>query len=118
VAITALTSPSHEGETYRISGPEALNVAERVDKLSAAPGRPQQLVEVPVQDIVTAATRTGRQPLVVETTLGNLARKKFRRQASQTLPTVQEVIGRPPRTPRRVGDRPHRHLPLTRRPTP
>lgn len=98
VAVTALTSPGHEGKTYRISGPEALSVAERVDKLSAALGRPLQLVEVPVEDVVTAAARAGRQPLVVETTLGNLARKEFRRQASQVLPTFQEVVGRPPRT--------------------
>lgn len=82
----------------RISGPEALTVAERVDKLSAALGRSLQLVEVPVEDVVTAAARAGRQPLVVETTLGNLARKEFRRQASQVLPTFQEVVGRPPCT--------------------
>ncbi|GAA4689917.1 NAD(P)H-binding protein [Phytohabitans rumicis] len=98
VAVTALTSPGHESQTYRISGPEALSVPERVEKLGKALGKPLQLVEVPIADARDAAARAGRQPLVVETTLGNLGREEFRRHAANPLPTFEQLVGRRPGT--------------------
>ncbi|MEJ2858934.1 MULTISPECIES: NAD(P)H-binding protein [unclassified Saccharothrix] len=98
LAVLALTTPGHEGRTYRISGPEALSVAERVDRLAAQLGRPLRLVDVPVADVVGAAARAGRQPLVVETTLGNLGRPEFQEVAARVLPTFEQLVGRPPRT--------------------
>jgi len=97
-AVTALTSPGHESKTYRISGPEALSVPDRVEKISKALGKAIRLVEVPVADSRDAAARAGRQPLVVETTLGNLGREEFRRQAAKPLPTFEQMVGRAPRT--------------------
>jgi len=97
-AVTALTTPGHEGKIYRFGGPEALTVVERVDRLSALLGQPLQLVEVPIPAVRDAAARNGRQPLVVETTLGNLTRPEFREQAKKVLPTFEELVGRPPRT--------------------
>ncbi|MER5268919.1 NAD(P)H-binding protein [Actinosynnema sp. NPDC002837] len=97
-AVTALTTPGHEGKTYRIGGPRALDVRERVDILAAALGKPLKLIEVPIADVADAAARAGRQKLVVETTMGNLGRPEFQEKASQVLPTFQELVGRPPRT--------------------
>lgn len=97
-AVAALTTPGHEGRTYRISGPEALSVEDRVATLGAALGRPLKVVEVPVQAVSEAAGRAGRQPLVVETTLGNLGRAEFREHAAEVLPTVEKLIGRSPFT--------------------
>lgn len=94
VAVEALTSPGHEGKTYRIGGPEALSVHERVGKLAAALGRPLDVVDVGIADVAAAAARAGRQSLVVETTLGNLARPEFRVRAAEVLPTYEEVTGR------------------------
>lgn len=98
VAVTALTTPGHDGQTYRISGPEALTVGERVAKLGAVLGDELTLVERPVADVRDAAARAGRQPLVVETTLGNLGRPEFRERAATVLPTVEKIIGRAPYT--------------------
>jgi (4-alkanoyl-5-oxo-2,5-dihydrofuran-3-yl)methyl phosphate reductase len=97
-AVETLTSPGHEGRTYRIGGPQALSVGERVDKLAGALGRPLKLVEAPIADIRDAAARAGRQPLVVETTLGNLGREEFRRHAAEVLPPLENLIGRVPIT--------------------
>lgn len=98
LAVRALTSPGHEGQTYRISGPEPLDVHQRVAKLSTALSRPLRLVDTPVPDILDAVRRVGRNPLVVQTTLGNLSRAEFREQAARVLPTFERVIGRPLRT--------------------
>jgi (4-alkanoyl-5-oxo-2,5-dihydrofuran-3-yl)methyl phosphate reductase len=98
MAVVALTQPGHEGKTYRFGGPEALTVAERVDKLSAALGTPVKLVAVPVPAVVEGAVKAGRQALVVETTLGNLGREEFQQHAAKVLPTFEEVVGRPPRS--------------------
>ncbi len=40
VAATALTQPGHAGQTYRLSGPEALTPAGQVEHLAAVLGRP------------------------------------------------------------------------------
>ncbi|SDX62869.1 Uncharacterized conserved protein YbjT, contains NAD(P)-binding and DUF2867 domains [Amycolatopsis xylanica] len=98
MAVTVLTTPGHEGKTYRFGGPEALTVAERVGKIAAALGRDIELVEVPIPALLGAVKKAGRQPLVVETTLGNLGREEFRIQAKKVLPVFAEVVGRPPHT--------------------
>lgn len=98
VAVTALTTPGHAGQTYRISGPEALTVAERVEKLGAVLGQELALVELPIAEVRDAAARAGRQPLVVETTLGNLGRAEFRERAATVLPAVEKITGRAPFT--------------------
>lgn len=97
-AVTTLLEPGHEGQTYRFGGPEALTVRERVAKLSAALGRELTLVDIPIPASRDAAARSGRQPLVVETTLGNLTREEFRVQAAKVLPTFEKLVGRPPLT--------------------
>lgn len=97
-AVRALTTAGHEGRTYRISGPEALTVADRVDKLAAALGSPLKYVEVSVADARDAAARGGRQPLVVETTMGNLLRPEFQANARKVLPAFEQLVGRPPLT--------------------
>lgn len=47
VAVTALTEPGHRGQTYRLSGPEALTPADQVDRLATALGRPLRFETVP-----------------------------------------------------------------------
>ena len=76
------------GATGIVGGPEALSVADRVHKLGTALGRKLHLVEVPTADVSAAAAKAGRRPLVVETTLGDLGRKEFRRHAARVLPTL------------------------------
>jgi len=46
VAYRILTTPGHEGQTYRMTGPEALTMAEVADRIAAATGRPVRYVDV------------------------------------------------------------------------
>ncbi|GAA3072103.1 SDR family oxidoreductase [Streptosporangium carneum] len=98
LAVAALTSPGHEGKAYRISGPEALTVGERVGTLGAALGRALRHVEIPVSAARDAAARAGRQPLVVETALTNMGSDDYRVPYAQVLPVSRDVLGREPRT--------------------
>ncbi|WP_426504438.1 SDR family oxidoreductase [Dactylosporangium sp. McL0621] len=50
VAYRVLTTPGHEGATYRMTGPEALTMDEVADRIAAAIGRPVRYVDVPVED--------------------------------------------------------------------
>ncbi|ADJ49046.1 nucleotide-diphosphate-sugar epimerase/NmrA family protein [Amycolatopsis mediterranei S699] len=98
VAVTTLLEPGHQGQTYRFGGPEPLTVRERVAKLGAALGRELTVVDVPIAAARDAAAKSGRQPLVVETTLGNLTREEFQVHAVKVLPTFEKLVGRPPLT--------------------
>jgi (4-alkanoyl-5-oxo-2,5-dihydrofuran-3-yl)methyl phosphate reductase len=98
LAVAALTTPGHEGRTYRISGPAALTAERRVEIIAEAVGRPLRLVDIPVSAARDAAAKAGRQSLVVETALGNLGRDEFRVHAAEELPVSEEILGRAPRT--------------------
>lgn len=74
---------------------------------------PGKLLDVSIPSVRDAAPKAGRQPLVVETTLSNLGRAEFRRQAEKVLPTLEEIIGWATVHFRRLGVRPHRSLPLS-----
>jgi len=47
VAVKALTEPGHDKQTYVLSGPESLSLAEQADVIGAAIGKPVQYVAVP-----------------------------------------------------------------------
>jgi uncharacterized protein YbjT (DUF2867 family) len=95
VAVAALTADGHAGQAYRLTGPEALRPGDRVRILGAALGRPLQFEPIP--DDVAREEMSAAMPqkyvdaffrFFVDGTLDE----------SPVLPTVQEVLGRPPRT--------------------
>jgi uncharacterized protein YbjT (DUF2867 family) len=49
VAVAVLTGAGHEGQTYVITGPEALTYADVAEKLSAAVGKNVTYVDVPLE---------------------------------------------------------------------
>jgi uncharacterized protein YbjT (DUF2867 family) len=93
VAVRALTEPGHEGKVYPVTGPEALNVSELVQLLSEAVGKPIEYV--PITD---DAAREGMQKAGLPTFLIDalLPFASFVRsgKGAETLPTVEQVIGR------------------------
>jgi uncharacterized protein YbjT (DUF2867 family) len=95
VAATALGADGHEGRTYVLSGPQALRPADRVRILGVALGRE---LRFEAQSDAEARTQMSAQmPAAYVDAFfdfyvdGNL-------DESQVLPTVEEVLGRGPRT--------------------
>jgi uncharacterized protein YbjT (DUF2867 family) len=95
VAARALTTGELDGRSLRLSGPESLLAADRVAILGSVLGR--DLRVEPQSDEDTRAEMTARMPaeyvdaffaFFVDGTLDE----------SVVLPTVEEVLGRPPRT--------------------
>jgi len=95
VAALALLDPGHAGQTYRLTGPEALLPADRVAVLAEVLGRPLRFAGQP--DDEARAELSASMPVeyvdaffsfYVEGTLDE----------SPVLPTVAELTGRPART--------------------
>jgi len=95
VAATALTTGAHDGRSYRLSGPEALLAADRLAILARVLGRHLRLEPQP--DHEARAEMSAAMPaeyvdaffsFFVDGTLDE----------SEVLPTVEQVLGRPPRT--------------------
>jgi uncharacterized protein YbjT (DUF2867 family) len=89
VAALALTTPGHEGQTYRLSGPAALKPADQVALLGEALGR--DLVFTPMTD--DEAREQMGSPY------GDAAVEIFRGHPeleTEVQPTVERLLGRPP----------------------
>jgi len=89
VAALALTTPDHEGQTYRLSGPAPLTPGEQVALLGEALGR--ELVNRPMTD--DEAREQMGSPY------GDAAVEIFRDHAdleTEVQPTVERLLGRPP----------------------
>jgi uncharacterized protein YbjT (DUF2867 family) len=59
VAVAALTEDGHAGQTYELSGPRALTLAEAVAEISAAAGRPVRYVPVEAGEFVAGLVAQG-----------------------------------------------------------
>jgi uncharacterized protein YbjT (DUF2867 family) len=95
VAAVALTTPGHEGRSYRLSGPESLLPAERVALLGRAIGR--ELRFEPQSDAEARAEMSASMPPeYVDAFMSFFADGTL--DESEVLPTVEEVTGRPPRS--------------------
>ncbi|WP_279582513.1 NmrA family NAD(P)-binding protein [Fodinicola feengrottensis] len=110
VAATALLNTGHENRTYRLTGPEALTPADRVRILAGILGRDLRFEGL--SNEAARAQMTAAMPVeyvdaffsfYVDGTLDE----------SPVLPTVTDILGRPPRTFREWGANPRRQLLLT-----
>jgi uncharacterized protein YbjT (DUF2867 family) len=93
VVATVLTETGHTGETYRLSGPEALTPADQVDILAEVLERKLRFEAVP--DIEARAA----VPAQVGQAYADAQFEIFREHPqyeSEILPTVEQILGRPP----------------------
>jgi uncharacterized protein YbjT (DUF2867 family) len=95
VAAAALTGDDHAGRTYRLTGPEALKIADRVRILGEALNRPLTLDpftdEEAREDMSKSMPPEYVDAFMAFYTGGTL-------DESMVLPTVEQVTGRPPRS--------------------
>jgi uncharacterized protein YbjT (DUF2867 family) len=95
VAAAALTGSGHAGRAYRLTGPEALRPADRVRILGAALGRPLRFEPIP-DDVARERMSAAMPAKYVDAFFSFFVDGTL--DESPVLPTVQEVLGRPPRT--------------------
>jgi uncharacterized protein YbjT (DUF2867 family) len=96
VATVALAEDGHGGQTYMITGPEVLTLADKVAAIGAAIGREVELVELTEEQARAEWAQAGLPPHVIDflvDVLGNTPELGY-----TVAPTVQEVTGRPART--------------------
>jgi len=93
VAATVLTSPGHAGKIYPLTGPEALNMAEVAEKLSAATGKRIQYVNVSPDDAKRAQLAAG-MPAFLADALAELFAERRKGKEAQVSPIIQTVFGR------------------------
>jgi len=96
VAAVALTTQGHAGNTYRLTGPEALTPAERTGLLAAAIGEPIKFVQLSEDAERKRLRGYGYQEDYVE--FGIQLATNPPEAADTILPTIEEVTGCPART--------------------
>jgi uncharacterized protein YbjT (DUF2867 family) len=95
IAATALVTGDHDGQSYRLSGPESLLAADRVAILARVLGRPLRF-EAQSDDEARAEMSAAMPPEYVDAFFSFFVDGKL--DESEVLPTVEQVLGRPPRS--------------------
>jgi uncharacterized protein YbjT (DUF2867 family) len=102
VAAVALTEPGHDGRSHRLTGPEALLPADRLAVLGDLLGRDLRLEPEP--DDAARARMVATTPAEVVDAFFRFFRGG-EYDDSGTTPTVERILGRPPRTFREWASR-------------
>jgi uncharacterized protein YbjT (DUF2867 family) len=97
VAAVALTADGHEGQTYLITGPEAITYGHVAAELSTATGRRIEFVDVPDEAARQSLLATGMPDWFADGLVA--AFRAFQTGATeQTTDTVRALTGREPRS--------------------
>jgi uncharacterized protein YbjT (DUF2867 family) len=97
VAAVVLTTDGHEGQTYELTGPEALTYGRIAKVLSAATGRPVEFVDVPEEAARQGFVEAGMPAWLVEHLI-ELFRIIRQGALEWTTDTVRVLTGREPRS--------------------
>jgi uncharacterized protein YbjT (DUF2867 family) len=94
VAVEALTTSDHKGQTYALTGPEALSVPDQAAILAAALGRAVETVDVPADAARADILGHGMDASAVDAVLTGVEWARAGHNAVVT-EDVAEVLGRP-----------------------
>jgi NAD(P)H dehydrogenase (quinone) len=100
-AAAVLTSEGHEGQTYEITGPEALSQADIARLLSEVSGRPVEVIESRDRKLLWGLTRLGT-PKNVARSIVQLGVATREGCFDVVDPAFQAIVGRPPRPLREI----------------
>lgn len=95
VAVTALTTPGHEGKAYVVTGPKALSLYEVAEKLSAALEKQVNYVDVPTPDYIKQMQDAG-QPEWLITIMSELSLGLEAGGSAEVTNVVTEVAKKQP----------------------
>lgn len=97
VATAALTEPGHAGQTYTLTGPEALTYADMTAIIAKAIGKPLRLQTISDGELRANVIQSGAVPAVADSVV--LLQRMIREGALSTrTDDVQRVLGRAPRS--------------------
>jgi uncharacterized protein YbjT (DUF2867 family) len=97
VAAHVLTSDAHHGESYTITGPDALTLDEIAKRLSASIGREVRYVRISDEDRRAALSRAGLSPWLIDA-LGEFYRVLSDGSGAVVTEEVPKATGRPARS--------------------
>ncbi|MEU3649004.1 NAD(P)H-binding protein [Lentzea sp. NPDC034063] len=97
VAVVALTEPGHHGQTYDLSGPEALSFAEMLARIVAVTGEPVLYNEIEPDEFAAGLRALGYPDEIADLVTMLLVRIRTGEEAHLS-DGVQRVLGRAPRT--------------------
>jgi uncharacterized protein YbjT (DUF2867 family) len=95
VAALALTTGDHRHAVYQLSGPQVLTPIEELAILAEVVGRPLRAVEPTIDEVRAGMSRAGMPEPVVDSILAAVRDGK---EGADVLPTVGDLLGRPPIT--------------------
>jgi NAD(P)H dehydrogenase (quinone) len=100
-AAAVLTSDGHEGQTYEITGPEALSQEDIARLLTEVSGHPVEVIESRDRKLLWGLTRLGTPKPVARAIvqLGAATREGY---FDVVDPAFEKLVGRPPRTLREI----------------
>jgi uncharacterized protein YbjT (DUF2867 family) len=96
VTVKALTEPTHGGQAYTLTGPEAITYDELSQELSAVLGRSIHHISLPPEDLKHGMLAEGLPEAIAERML-DLERYYREDQASRITNDIQRVTGQEPR---------------------
>jgi uncharacterized protein YbjT (DUF2867 family) len=97
VAVVALTQPGHAGQTYELSGPEALSFAEMLARIAAMTGDPVLYSDVAPDEFASSLRGLGYPDEIADLVTMLLVRVRTGEEAHLS-DGVQRVLGREPQT--------------------
>ncbi len=97
VVAVVLTTDGYEGQTYKLTGPEAITYEHIAEELSAATGRPIEFVDVPDEAARQGFVEAGMPDWLVEHLIGMFGIIS-QAELEQTTDSVRNLTGCEPRT--------------------
>ncbi|MFF5259483.1 NAD(P)H-binding protein [Actinomadura viridis] len=96
VAARTLTEDGHVGEKYMLTGPEVMDMPQKLAVLGEVLGRDIRFVELTEQQARERMRREGASQEAIDHVIGWYAAPPG--EAYTVTPTVERILGRPPRT--------------------
>ncbi|WP_026932206.1 NAD(P)H-binding protein [Glycomyces tenuis] len=97
VVVAALTKDGHAGQTYELSGPRAVTLAEAAATISEAAGREVRYVPLSVEDYVAELVRQGLSPTDAAA-FADVVEPLRKGRDAYVSDGVQRALARPPRS--------------------
>jgi uncharacterized protein YbjT (DUF2867 family) len=97
VAVLVLTTPGHAGQTYPLTGPDALSMGEVAEHISAAISKPVRYIDLSPDAYLSANLSNGMPAYTAEALVELYAERRAGKE-SHVFPIAEQLLGRPTRS--------------------